>query len=130
MPRLVAHGATLVCSHGAAPSRLAVPPAMGVDDDAGALATVQDFKPVTNVAPFGACRSAANPQVALATAAAFGVLTPQPCVPVLVAPWSPGSGSVTVEGIPALTDGCTCACAWSGTVSIQHPGTQGLDDAE
>ena len=98
MSKLVAHGATLACSQGTAPSRLAVPPVTGIDDEAGPLATVQDVKPLVNIAPFGACRALANPQVALATAAALGVLTPQPCVPVTAAPWSPGSAVVRVDG--------------------------------
>ena len=113
MSKLVAHGATLACSQGTAPSRLAVPPVTGIDDEAGPLATVQDVKPLVNIAPFGACRALANPQVALATAAA----------------WSPGSAVVRVDDVPALTDACTCACAWSGTISVKHPGTTSLDDA-
>lgn len=128
MSKLVAHGATLACSQGTAPSRLAVPPVTGIDDEAGPLATVQDVKPLVNIAPFGACRALANPQVALATAAALGVLTPQPCVPVTAAPWSPGSAVVRVDDVPALTDACTCACAWAGTVSVKHPGCEGLED--
>ncbi|MFO0605636.1 MAG: DUF4280 domain-containing protein [Polyangiales bacterium] len=122
MPKLVVHGAVLQCSMGAAPASLTVLPTNLVDGDTKPVATVMDFAPMTNVAPFGMCRSPANPQVAAATAAAMGVLTPQPCVPVLTAPWSPGSPVVTIGSFRALTDDSQCACAWAGTVSVTQPG--------
>lgn len=125
MAKLVVDGATLACTMGAAPSRLAVLPTSGVEDVAP-LATVMDFVPLTNLAPFGACRSTANPQVAMATAAAMGVLTPQPCLPVIPAPWSPGASGVTVGGLAALTDDSTCSCAWAGTVSFVDAGADAL----
>lgn len=122
MPKLVVHGATLRCSQGAAPSTLTVPPRSMVSADDLRVATVMDHVPVTNVAPFAMCRSPANPQVAAATTAALGVLTPQPCVPVLPAPWTPGSPAVTVDHISALTDDSTCACAWAGVVDVTDAG--------
>lgn len=129
MPKLVVDGATLQCSMGAAPASLLVPPQQGVDDQARPLATVQDFMPVANVLPFGMCRSTANPQVALATAASLGALTPQPCVPVVLGPWTPGSDVVTVNDLAALTDVSVCACAWAGSISVAHPGGDGLEDS-
>jgi hypothetical protein len=129
MPKLVVDGATLRCSMGAAPARLVVPPLQGVDDVSLPMATVQDYKPLANVLPFAMCRSTANPQVALATAASLGVLTPQPCVPVVLGPWTPGSDVVTVNDLAALTDASVCACAWAGSISVAHPGTEGLEDS-
>ena len=64
----------------------------------------------------------ANPQVASATAAAQGVLTPVPCVPVINGPWSPGSPCVQIEHQKALTDDSTCRCAWTGTIEITDAG--------
>ena len=53
-------------------------------------ATIMDYAPLVNILPFGMCSSLANPSVASATAAALGVLTPMPCIPVIPAPWVPG----------------------------------------
>jgi uncharacterized Zn-binding protein involved in type VI secretion len=81
-----------------------------------------DSKPNVNIAPFGMCMSPSNPQVAAATAAAMGVLTPQPCLPVTVAPWTPGSPTVMIGGQPALTNSSTCNCMWGGVITISMPG--------
>lgn len=121
MPKLVINGAKLKCSEGMSPSTLTVLPAEGIDADESPAATVMDFKPMVNIAPFGMCKAQANPQVAAATTAAQGVLTPQPCVPVITAPWSPGSSVVSIQEKKALTDDSTCTCAWTGSVEITDP---------
>lgn len=124
MPKLVVLGAQLKCSEGLAPSVLQVAPAR---DSAAALkdvATVQDHLPNQNVMPFGMCKTQANPQVAAATAAAQGTLTPQPCVPVTTAPWSPGAKEATLGGVALLTADSTCKCAWTGTIEITDPGSE------
>jgi hypothetical protein len=77
-----------------------------------------DFKPMVNILPFAMCLSPTNPQVIAATAAALGVFTPQPCIPVTSTPWSPGSPTVTVAGQPVLTQVSTCACMWGGVISV------------
>ena len=123
MTKLVINGAKLKCSEGMAPSSLTVLPTAGTDADEQPAATVNDNKPMVNIAPFGMCKTQANPQVAAATSAAQGVLTPQPCVPVITAPWSPGSSVVTISEQKALTDDSTCKCTWTGTIEITDPGT-------
>jgi hypothetical protein len=85
------------------------------------------MKPMVNVASFGMCQSMANPQVASATAAAQGVLTPQPCIPNTSAPWTPGSKSVTIGGQPAVNDSCQLACAWGGQIQVQSPGQTDIE---
>lgn len=124
MAKLVILGATLKCSQGLAPSTLTVLPTILTDTDEKPTATVMDFKPMVNIAPFGMCKTQANPQVAAATTAAGGVLTPQPCVPVIVAPWSPGSSVMTISEQAALTDDSKCSCTWTGSIEITSPGTQ------
>lgn len=118
---MVCMGAMMQCSFGAAPSSLVVPPASQVLTGTPA-ATIMDNIPISNVPPFGMCSSIANPTVASATAAALGVLTPMPCVPVLPAPWVVGSPTVLIGSMPALNDSAKLMCAWGGVIQITAPG--------
>ncbi|MEB3288684.1 MAG: DUF4280 domain-containing protein [Leptolyngbya sp.] len=119
----VVMGATLQCSFGVAPSSLMVIPKGPPTVVGGPLAaSIMDFAPMVNILPFGMCTSLANPTVATATAAALGVLTPMPCVPVTVAPWAPGSPTVLLGTFPALNNSSKCMCAWAGVISILNPG--------
>lgn len=122
MPNQVVSTAMLQCSFGAAPSALNVPPANKTNAGNQAAANIMDFKPNANIPPFGMCLSLSNPQVAAATSAAMGVLTPQPCVPVTVAPWSPGATKTMVGNMPALHDGCICNCMWAGVIKVAFAG--------
>ncbi len=127
MAKLVVKGAQLTCSMGTSPAALTVlPPNMTTGDDNDA-ANIQDMQPMVNIAPFGMCQSMANPQVAAATAAAQGVLTPQPCMPMTAAPWSPGSTSVTIGGQPAVSDSCQLACNWGGQIQVSSAGQTDID---
>ena len=127
MSKLVVKGATLCCSMGNAPSNLSVLPANGVEGDSSYAANVQDMEPNVNIAPFGMCISMSNPQVAAATSAAQGVLTPQPCLPMTTAPWTPGASSVTIGGQAALSDACELVCQWGGQIQVQSAGQTDVD---
>ena len=122
MPQQVVTGATLQCSMGVAPCSLIVLPTSRVQGAYVPAANIMDHIPITNVPTFGMCNSPANPAVAAATSAALGVLTPQPCVPVLPAPWTPGAANVSIGNFPALDNTSTCQCAWAGTITITNPG--------
>jgi hypothetical protein len=117
----VAAGANLQCSFGVAPSALSVLPASKVMTGAPA-ANIMDNKPMVNIPPFGMCNCPANPMVAAATAAALGVLTPMPCIPVTVAPWAPGAPTVMVGGMPSLQNSSKLMCNWGGVIQILMPG--------
>jgi len=121
MPMLVCTGAQLQCSFGASPSALAVPPAHQVMTGPPA-ATIMDNIPITNVPPFGMCSTESNPAVAAATAAAGGAMTPVPCMPVLTAPWTPGSPTVMIGNLPALNQTSMLTCSWGGVIQILSPG--------
>jgi len=123
MPDLVVNGAQMTCTFGVAPSTLTVVPSGPILQAGGQLlARVVDMVAMVNVAPFGMCTTPSNPQVAAATSAASGVLTPQPCIPVITAPWSPGSAKVSAGGVPALTSTSTCTCAWGGSIAVVAAG--------
>lgn len=117
----VCMGAMLQCSFGVAPSSLVVLPQNAVLTTTPA-ANIMDNKPVVNVPPFGMCQSMANPAVAAATAAAFGALTPMPCVPVLTAPWIVGAPTVLLGNMPALDSNSKLICAFGGVIQIVNPG--------
>jgi uncharacterized Zn-binding protein involved in type VI secretion len=114
-------GGLLQCSFGVAPSSLVVLPVSRVLTQTPA-ANIMDHAPLVNIMPFGMCSSIANPTVAAATAAALGVLTPMPCVPVTPAPWVTGSPTVMVGGMPALNNSSKLMCAWGGVIQIGFPG--------
>ena len=89
MPQFVTAGTTMTCTMGATPASLIV--AAPIVSATTPVATIADTIPDTNIPTFGLCMSPGNPQVAAATAAAQGVLTPQPCVPATGTPWAAGS---------------------------------------
>ncbi|MBB5018762.1 hypothetical protein HNQ59_002055 [Chitinivorax tropicus] len=123
MPNQVSMGAQLQCSFGMAPSALIVLPTDQVLAEGPPAATIMDFKPMVNIMPFGMCSSPANPTVAAATAAAFGVLTPMPCVPATAAPWIIGAPTVLIGNKPALDNVSKCMCSFGGVISITNPMT-------
>ncbi|HEX4519809.1 MAG TPA: DUF4280 domain-containing protein [Gaiellaceae bacterium] len=119
MGLLVVTGAMLQCTMGAAPATFA---ASGVMVQGGTPAGVVTDITMASIPTFGMCMSPANPQVAAATSAALGVLTPQPCLPMIASPWTPGSLKVKISEVPALDSASTCMCTWGGTVTVSSPG--------
>ena len=107
----------MMCTMGMAPSSLVVLPTNRVMTDEVPDANIMDNIPLVNIMPFGMCISPTNPQVAAATAAALGVLTPQPCIPATSAPWTPGS-LTEVSSQPALNNVSICMCQWGGVISV------------
>ena len=114
-------GAMLKCTFGLSPSTLTVTVPLRPSIQNKPKATIMDFTPMVNVMPFGMCQCMSNPTVASATAAAMGVLTPMPCIPVIVAPWAPG-GKELIGNVPALLDNCNLMCAYGGNISVASPG--------
>lgn len=129
MPDIVCNGAQMQCTFGLSPSTLTPTSSPLVSAEGEPAASIMDFAPLDNIGSFGMCTSLNNPEVASATAAALGVLTPQPCVPNTASPWTPGSPLVMYDGNPALDDSCICNCAWGGEISISFAGQEGVTDS-
>jgi uncharacterized protein DUF4280 len=123
MGLLVVTGGMLQCTMGAMPATFA---ATGVSVMGGTPGGVITDISMASIPTFGMCMSPANPQVAAATSAAMGVLTPQPCIPVIASPWAPGSLKVTINEVPALDSTSTCMCTWAGMVSVSSPGQESV----
>lgn len=121
MAMLATNGCLCQCTFGVAPCPLTVPPTNRVLCGGMPVANIMDRIPFVNIAGFGLCTNPAHPTVAAATAAALGVLTPMPCVPVLPAPWVPGSPTVLTGNMPALTTSSKLMCAYGGVISITAP---------
>lgn len=126
MGNFVVNGASIKCSQALPPGKavLVVLPSVLVDSGNMPVATIMDFKPLVNIPTFGMCNSTANPTVIAATSAASGVHTPMPCLPAVPKPWSPGSATVTVSGMKALTKDSTCNCMWNGSITVDMEGQQ------
>lgn len=111
-------GDQLKCTFGAAPSPITViPKGMPVIFEGKFAATMTDNIPMANIMPFGMCSSLANPQVAAATAAAMGALTPMPCIPVTPAPWAPPSQTVSIGNINVINAASVLNCIWGGAIT-------------
>jgi hypothetical protein len=122
MGQLVCTGATIMCSFGATPSVLIALPRSRAMVAGRPAATIMDSAPFVNIASFGMCMSLGNPVVAAATAAALGALTPMPCAPATGTPWTPGSPTVSMGGLPALSNTSICQCGYGGVITIGSPG--------
>ena len=107
----ITSGALLQCSCGTARSCLAVSPVNDVVAGNLPVASIMDHVPMVNILPFGMCNSPANP-------AAHDT---QPCLPVIPAPWVPGTPTILIGGFPALNTSCKLICARGGEISIDQP---------
>ena len=114
-------GAQMTCSMGTSPAGFSAT-SRPLTTSSMPVGNIMDHVPMMNIPPFGLCQSLANPQVAAATAAALGTLTPQPCIPITTAPWAPGSAAVLIAGMPALNNSSTLSCSWAGTITFSDAG--------
>lgn len=117
MAKPVVQTATCTCSFGTVPAVISVTSQQTVTMCSMPAATILDGAPTSNVPAFGMCSNPANPAVAAATAAAYGVLTPKPCMPVTVS-WAPGCPTVTVCGRPLLNDTSKLLCSYGGVIQV------------
>jgi hypothetical protein len=124
MPQQVCMGAQMMCTFGMAPSSLVVLPINRVFTDMVPDANIMDHIPMVNIMPFGMCMSPSNPEVAAATAAALGVLTPMPCIPVTPSPWTPGGITVNLGNFTTLDNVSELMCTWGGVITFVDAGEE------
>ena len=129
MALLAINSGMMMCSFGTTPGQFNVLPANRVNANKLPAANIMDNKPIMNVKPFGMCTTLSNPQVAAATSAASGVLTPQPCIPITTAPWTPGSTTVMLGNQPTLSNTCQLMCNWGGVITFSTAGQQTVNVA-
>ena len=123
MGAVVVSGAKLMCPFGTKPGTLNATAQVTTLGCSKPVATIMDIAFGTNITSFGMCCSMANPQVAAATAAALGVLTPQPCTMVPIGPWQAAKPTTLVGGKPILTQEAGLMCGMGmGHISIIAPG--------
>jgi hypothetical protein len=110
------------CPFGVTPTPLNVLPDRTVFAEIMLMGNITDMIPLINIMTFVECTSVANPEVEAATVAAEGVLTPMPCVPVIVDPWISEAITVMVTEGPALDQTSLIMCTWAGVIFVDEPG--------
>ena len=123
MGEVVVNGAMITCSFGSNPSELMVTSQSKCMVCGRPAATIMDAKPGVNISSFGLCSSLLNPQVASATAAALGVLTPQPCGFIPGGMWSSGKSKIILAGKPVLCNSSQLICGMGqGIITVTTTG--------
>lgn len=120
---LVVSGGKVQCTFGTTPANINATSQTACLGCSKPIATIKDTAANINIGSFGMCTSLANPQVAAATAAALGVLTPQPCMLMAAGTWIPTKPMVMVGGAPCLTSDSQLICGnGMGTIAVTSPG--------
>ena len=127
MPSPLIGNAMIKCAFGDAPVPLTVLPANKVLESMP-VGNIADTIPMGNIMTFGTCKSMMNPQVIAATAAAFGVLTPMPCIPVTGIPWTPGSVMALIGSMPSIDNTSIAMCTWGGAINVTFAGQVKVSD--
>jgi hypothetical protein len=121
MSDIIVEGAQCECMFGQSKCQLLVTSNMTNKVKGKKIATILDFAPGINLSSFGTCKSPANPAY-VASQSVGG--PPPPCIPVTVAPWSPGASKTTLRKIPVLIKDSCASCAFAAvpqSISIVKP---------
>lgn len=120
MKPVIVQGTLLKCKFGNVPTPIMVLPDKKVNSMLP-VAVKADHIPFLNILPFGMCSNPANPLVAAATAAAFGVLTPMPCIPCTLQDWTGACSKVKVHGKEAINMDSKLSCLYGGSIEAAVP---------
>lgn len=119
MANMTTQTATLQCSYGASPCSLTVTnvtTAQGVNNMAANILTDTAY---SDISGFSTCTSPSNPVIS----GSGGTVSSTGCTPTFGSPWTPGSTTVQISSICALTSSSTLTCNYaSGTISIINSG--------
>lgn len=110
-----------MCPFGVAPTPLTFLPTSMIMGKSGPMGCTTDCIPFLNIAPFGVCMSLMNPTTAALTAAAFGVLTPGPCIPTPAGTWLPVKPTVAGKCGVLLSSDSMLMCAYGGVIKATVP---------
>lgn len=121
MGQVVVTGGTALCTFGTMPGVISAGAQKKVLIEGKPAATILDFN-AQCITPFGLCTTLTNPAVQAATAAALGVLTPQPCAFMPAGTWRPSKLTVQAGGSPVLTTECQGNCIYGGCIAVTNPG--------
>lgn len=119
MPQQVVTGAVAMCTFGLSPGNL-IGTSKVMMGGVPCL-SIKDAAPLQNITGFGMCTSPSNPAVISATAAALGVPTPAPCIPVPAGTWL-CQGAPMVGGVTGLSSDGTITCSYGGAITIRDAG--------
>ena len=111
-------GSMCQCPMGVAPTPLTFLPGTLLGPT-GPVGQIPDCIPFLNIIPFGVCKSMVNPMTASLTAAALGVFTPGPCIPVPAGTWLPIKPNVLAPKGPVVTSDSMLICAYAGVIQIK-----------
>lgn len=111
----------LHCIFGVTPTPLIVLPDSTVIVDVMLVGNMMQAFPIVNIPTFGLCVTITNPEVATATAAAFGVLIPMPCIP-MTEVWITEDFNELIDFIPAITQSSFVMCDWGGMINVIFSG--------
>ena len=122
MSQLIATGGSCMCTFGTAPGTLTSTNNTTVLVEGKPAMVMTDSAAMVNITPFGLCKSPLNPSTAALTAAAFGVLTPGPCIPTPAGIWIPTKPNVICMTSPVLVNNSFLPCAFGGIIKVNIPG--------
>ncbi len=120
MKPIVVQGTILKCSFGNVPTPIMVLSGHKVKSMMP-VAVKTDHIPLMNILPFGMCSNPANPMVIAATAAAFGVFTPAPCIPCTTQDWTKPCTKVKADGTEVINMDSQLECLYGGSIKVTAP---------
>ena len=120
MQKLVTNGDLCICGNGSNPCPLIIVDTLRKMKSDGKSVAIATDTNVANISTFGMCNNINNPMVAAATAAAQGVLTSAPCIPVVIGTWDNTVNKILINGIAVVGENSTLNCTYGGCIKLEN----------